>query len=84
MKIKLNSAGIRQLLHEPGVQADLKARAERVAASAGANLNESDGMGITEAGDTKRARYVVITVTNEAKAAEARDRVLTQAIDAAR
>ena len=76
--IKLNSAGVRQLLHEPGVKADLNARALRVAARAG------DGMEVQDADDENRARAVVITATAEAMRGEATDRRLTQAIDAAR
>lgn len=78
VRIVLNSKGINELLHSPGVQADLKARAQRVADTAG------DGMEVTEAGDRNRARYVVITTTPEAMTNEAIDRSLTRAIDAAR
>ena len=84
MKIKLNSAGVRQLLHEPGVVADLKARADRVALAAGAGLDNPEGMAVIEAGDDKRARFIVLTQTAEAMSAEASDRRLTRAIDMAR
>lgn len=78
VRIVLNRQGVNALLHDAGVQADLRARAENVAQAAG------DGMEVTEAGDQNRARYVVVTATAEAMRGEALDRRLTRAIDAAR
>lgn len=78
IRLVLNSKGVNDLLHSPGVQADLKRRAEAVAEAAG------EGNEVTEAGDKNRARYVVVTATAEAMLAEANERTLTQAIDAAR
>lgn len=77
-KFILNRAGINELLHSPGVDADLAARAERVKEAAGV------GMEVTEAGDGNRSRYVIVTATPEAMRGEALDRRLTRAIDAAR
>jgi hypothetical protein len=77
IRIVLNRSGIKQILNSPGVKADLRARAQRIAAAAG------DGNEVTEA-STTRARYVVVTATAEAMADEAHNRSLTRAIDAAR
>lgn len=75
---KLNSAGIRGLLTGGAVQAELMARAERVAAAAG------PGMEVSDAGGSSRARAIVRTATFEAMKAEATDRALTRAIGVAR
>lgn len=83
MKIKLNSAGVRQLLRVE-VRDDIEARAKRVADQAGAGLDDPAGMTVIEAGDDRRARYIVLTTTAEAVSAEATQRVLTAAMDAAR
>lgn len=83
-KIVLNSDGIREMLRSPTVKADLERRAHRVATAAARTLEEPSGMVVVDAGDDTRARYVVITATGEAKRAEAKARVLTRAIDAAR
>lgn len=82
--LKLNSAGIKQLLHEPGIEADLKRRAENVQAIASEGMTDPEGMTVVEAGDPHRARYIVITTNPEAMLGEAKDRRLTRAIDAAR
>lgn len=84
IRIVLNSAGVRQLLQEPGVKADLKERADRVAAVASAEMEQPEGMLVDEASDAIRARYVVITANAEAMRGEALDRRLTRAVDAAR
>ncbi len=78
MRLVLNKQGVNDLLHSPGVVADLRERADRVAAAAG------EGMEVTEASDDNRARFVVVTATAEAIIGEASDRRLTRAIDAAR
>lgn len=78
VRIELNSKGVRQLLHDPGVLADLERRAKRIAAAAGEGM-ETD----SDAGGT-RARAVVITATRDAQRAEATDRALTRAVDAGR
>lgn len=77
VKVELNSRGVRQLLNDAGVAADLRRRAERIAAAAG------DGMLVDTSSGT-RARAVVITGTADAKKAEATDRRLTRALDAGR
>lgn len=76
--VVMNSRGVRDLLQSEGVQRDLKRRADAVAEQAGPGHR-------VEVNLTKeRARAVVVTDTFEAAAAEARDRNLTRAIDAAR
>lgn len=70
---------MRDLLRSDGVRADLIARARRVAAAAGPGMEvDTDDEG------RNRARVTVWTATIEAMVAEARDRSLTRAIDAAR
>jgi hypothetical protein len=78
VRIKLNSAGIRQLLRSSEMEADLRRRAERIAATAGEGFEASSMVG------PNRARASVITTTYEAMAAEAQERRLTRAIDAGR
>lgn len=84
IRIKLKSGGVKKLLHDSGVESNLRRRAESVAAAAGSGLDDSSGMAVVEAGDGKRARYVVLTTTFEARLAESKHRALTSAIDAAR
>ena len=78
LKVALNRAGVRALLRSPEVEADLLARAERIAAVAGEGFEASAVVGAT------RARASVITATTDARLTEARDRTLTRAIDAGR
>lgn len=78
MKIELNRDGVRQLLTGPEIEADLAARAERIAAAAGDGFEASTTIGRT------RARASVISTTAAAIVAEANDHVLTTAIDAGR
>lgn len=83
-KIKHNTRNVGGIMRGPEINALLKAKAEAVAAVAGAELQDPAGMLVVEAGDSKRARYIVVTATPEAMNAEALDRRLTTAIDAAR
>lgn len=76
--IKLNRAGVRELLRSKEVQDDLAARAERIAAAAGDGFDASSFVG------ANRARASVMAVSIEARIAEAKDRTLTRAIDAGR
>lgn len=78
VRIEMNRAAIGALLKSPEVQADLKARADRIAAAAGEGMVASVQVGKT------RARASVITETVQAKRAEAKDRALTRALDAGR
>lgn len=77
---KENPKGIRELLKSPSVAADLKRRAEAVAAAAG-----GDGLEYhvhSEIGKN-RARAAVVTGNARTAAVEARDHRLARAIDAA-
>lgn len=78
VKIKLNSAGVKELLRSPGVQGDLRRRANAVAAAAG------PGHVVHSETGRSRARAEVVTDTFEAMAREARDRNLTRAVGSAR
>jgi hypothetical protein len=78
IRIEINSAGIQALLKSAEVQADLEARANRIAAAAGEGMEASSRIGKT------RARASVITTTRKARLAEAEDRALTKALDAGR
>lgn len=82
--IKLNTAGIREMLKSPGVQADLKARADRMAAAANATAGIENGFLSEVTVGAVRARARVFTATADAMVAEAEDRVLTRAFDAGR
>lgn len=77
VRIKLNPAGVAQLLTDPGVAADIERRTRAVAAAAGPGMEASMG-------GRKRARGSVITATGTARRAEASDRALTRALDAGR
>lgn len=78
LRIDMNGAGIQELLKSAEVQAELKARADRIAAAAGEGMEPSVRVG------RSRARASVITGSREAKLAEATDRALTRALDAGR
>jgi len=77
-RVKLNRAGVRQLLRGPEMVADMERRAERVADAAG------PGHRVDAAPGRNRARAVVITESWEARWAEATTRALTRALRAAR
>lgn len=82
---KVNSAGVRELLRGAPVQADLKARADRIAAAANAELSSGeDGFVVDVDVGKNRARAVVLTATPEAMNAEASNRTLTHSFDAGR
>ena len=78
VQVKLNSRAVDALLKSPEMQADLAARAARVAAAAGEGMESDVSVGRT------RARGYAWTATAEARRAEATDRRLTAALDAAR
>lgn len=77
-KIKLTRNGPRQVRTSAGVQADMAARAQRIADAAGPGMEANSGQGQT------RARGSVVTATYEARRAEATGRALTRAVDAGR
>ncbi len=78
LKMKLQAANIGKLLKSTEMQANLKARADRIALAAGEGMQASVRVGRT------RARASVVTATGKARLAEARDRKLTRALDAGR
>ena len=73
MILRLNSAGMREMLKSSGVLADVTARAERVAEAAGTGMEASSLIGKT------RARASDVTATTEARSNEATGKALTRA-----
>ena len=73
MILRLNSAGMREMLKSAGVLQDMRARAERVAQAAGTGMEATAVVGKT------RARASVITATTEARYNEASGKALTRA-----
>lgn len=78
VKIKLTRNGPRELRRLPAVEADLRRRAERIAAAAGPGMEVSSDRGVN------RARASVVTATFAAMRREATSRALSRAIDAGR
>lgn len=78
VKVKLNKAGVRELLRSAEVEADLVSRARRIASAAGSGHEVQSGKG------RNRARAEVVTATFDAMREEAMNRNLTRAIDAGR
>lgn len=72
-RFELNRAGIAELLKGAAIQADLKARADRIAAQAGPGFVADVGVG------ANRARASVVTGDSAAMRAEATDRTLSRA-----
>jgi hypothetical protein len=79
VRIEMNPAGIRALLTDGGVAADMLRRATAVAEAAGGTEDFVPSVYIG-----RRARASVITATQTAREAEATDLALTRAIDAGR
>jgi len=90
VRVKLNLAGIKEVFADPGVQAELRRRAEAIATEADSLMPE---------GGYERAKHHVVmdsvtsrgnpavavaTATNEAKAMQAKHSTLTKALDAGR
>lgn len=78
VRIELDSQGIEQLLRSQEVGQDLQRRADAVAAAAGEGVRARVYQG------RDRVRAQVWTATAAAKKAEAEDRTLLKALDAAR
>lgn len=78
VKIKLNKPGVRELLRGEEMQADLKRRADKIAAAAGPGNEVETFVG------KNRARATVRTATIEARIAEETDQSLTRSIAAGR
>lgn len=77
-KLVLNRAGVRKLLQDPAIGADMLDRAERIAAATG-----DEGF-VADPKPGARARAIVTATTRRAQTREARDRVLSRAVDAGR
>lgn len=78
IRIELDKKGVSELLNSPEVLADLRSRAERIAAAAG------PGMVVDTFKGHDRVHATVRTDTPEAMKAEAENRALTRAIIAGR
>lgn len=76
--VKLDHGGMRRLLQSSEVRSELERRARAVAQAAG------PGFAVSATSGRRRALAMVYAATPQARAREARDRVLTRAIDAAR
>ena len=85
LRVELNSEGLKALLQSAEVQADLERRAQAIAAAAGGSPDFEASVKVV-GGSSKagRAYGYVRTATFEGRAAEARDRALTRAVDAGR
>ena len=77
-KVKINSAGARAVLKSAGVQADLDARADRIAAAAGSGYEASTYPWRT------RGRSSVITGNGAAMRDNSRNQTLLRAVNAGR
>lgn len=82
IRIDMNRAGIIEALTSPGVEAELMARANRVAATA-EGIHKGHYKVTAHMGRT-RVRVSVITADGDAMRGESVDRALTRALDAAR
>jgi hypothetical protein len=78
-RLKFNMRGFRELRTSPGVRADLRERAARVAAAAGEGVEV-----LPEEEPRNRAHLVVAPVTPAAAARVASDNVLIRALEAGR
>lgn len=78
IRIVVNPEGVKALLKSQEVQNMLQQRVNKIAAAAGPGMQASVRVGRT------RARGSVITATQEAREAEANDRMLTKSLDAGR
>lgn len=78
VRVVLNRRAVRDLLRSSEVVADLRARAGRIADAAGEGMEARTQLSKT------RARAAVFTATPQARAAEAKNRTLTRALDAGR
>ncbi|MGV3564156.1 MAG: hypothetical protein ACO1ON_12840 [Nocardioides sp.] len=78
VRLQFNYAAFDAIRKSPEVQADLKARADRIAAAAGEGHEVDVRIG------AHRARASVRTATFDARRSEATDKTLTSALDAGR
>lgn len=81
IRLKMNSAGARELLKSDAVARELRGRAEAVAAAARAGGGKYM---VTVHYGKNRIRVSVITADQDARKAEAENRTLSRALQAAR
>lgn len=79
-RLKIHPEGFNAVRKSPELQADLHRRAAAIAAAAGGG----EDFQVIDSPSGTRARVVVITATEKAKAMEAAHRALTRALDAGR
>lgn len=79
IKIEMIPAGFVETMRSAEVRADLKSRGERIRDATGV-----DGFEVIETENAGRAGVLVVANTIQARRAEAKDKVLTRAIDAGR
>lgn len=79
-RLQIHPEGFNQVRRDPRIQDDLDRRAEAIAAAAGGG----DDFVAHSSPTSTRARSVVVTATIDGMLAEARDRALTNALDAGR
>lgn len=82
IRLEMNRDGFRAILTGPEVRGDIQARADRIAAAAGAGFEASSF--VARWGNSPRVIGVVRAADLEAARAEATDRSLTRSIDAGR
>lgn len=78
VRIVHKNEGYRALLTDPAVQADIQARAQRVANAAG------EGYEMKASVPRRRARAAVIAVTHEARRDNSANNTLIRSLDAGR
>lgn len=88
IKVKLDSAGARAILTSAVVQADLMARAERIAARANGMVSDdemrNDAFMASDASSSSRARAHVHTASPHGINAQNKNNVLLKSLDAGR
>ena len=88
IKVTLNSSGAKAILTSAAVQADLMARAERIAARANSMVSEdemrNDAFMASDASSTSRARAHVYTASDHGIYAQNKSNVLLKSLDAGR
>ena len=88
VRVKFNSAGARAILTSAAVQADLMARAERIADRANSMVSgdemRNDAFMASDASSSIRARAHVFTSSPHGKNAQNKDNTLLKSLDAGR
>lgn len=88
IKIKLDSAGAKAILTSAAVQADLMARAERIAARANGMVSQdemrNDAFMASDTSSSSRARAHVYTASPHGINAQNKNNILLKSLDAGR